>query len=246
MKLHRICLKSELHYQFVGLIAIVFRGDMILFAADNHYGTHAGQNLFECLRPHHEIHFHEDNWQCLMEENLGEKYDLLMFHLIGGTCNVPAPGPVAEQQVKKYLQAGKPMLLLHGSSAAFWQSAWWRSIVGFRWVRKDDPDGFAPSSHPIRPYLVEVAKSRHTLCQQLQDVEQPSDEIYINLEQSCPATTLMKTTIEEGTFPMAYETITPWGGKIVSYLPGHAPAATQHPGNVSNCRSIIEYLITPT
>ena len=42
MKLHRICLKSELHYQFVGLIAIVFRGDMILFAADNHYGTHAG------------------------------------------------------------------------------------------------------------------------------------------------------------------------------------------------------------
>ena len=219
---------------------------MILLAADNHYGTHAGQNLFECLRPHHEIQFHEDDWRCLMEENLAEKYDLLMFHLIGGTCDVPAPGPVAEQQVKEYLQAGKPMFLLHGSSAAFWQCAWWRSIVGFRWVRKEDPDGFAPSSHPIRPYLVEVAKSRHPLCQQLQDVAQPSDEIYINLEQSCPATTLMTTTIEEGTFPMAYETITPWGGKIVSYLPGHAPEAVQHSGNVANCCSIIEYLITST
>ena len=136
--------------------------------------------------------------------------------------------------------------LLHGSSAAFWQCAWWRSIVGFRWVRKDDPDGFSPSSHPIRPYLVKVAKSRHPLCQQLQDVAQPSDEIYINLEQSCPTTTLMTTTIEEGTFPMAYETITPWGGKIVSYLPGHAPAAVRQLGNVTNCRSIIEYLITPT
>ena len=99
---------------------------MILFAADNHYGTHAGQNLFECLCPHHEIRFHEDNWDCLMEENLGEKYDLLMFHLIGGTCDVPPPSAVAEQLVKKYLQVGKPMFLLHGSSAAFWQCAWWR------------------------------------------------------------------------------------------------------------------------
>ena len=117
---------------------------MILFAADNHYGTHAGQNLYECLRPHHEIQFHEDDWRCLIEGNLAEKYDLLMFHLIGGTCDVPAPGPVAEQQVKEYLQAGKPMFLLHGSSATFWQCAWWRSIVGFRWVRKEDPDEFAP------------------------------------------------------------------------------------------------------
>ena len=81
MKLHPICLKSELHYQFIGLIAIVFRGDMILFAADNHYGTHAGQNLFECLRPHHEIHFHEDNLRCLIEENLAETLDLVTFHL---------------------------------------------------------------------------------------------------------------------------------------------------------------------
>ena len=30
------------------------------------------------------------------------------------------------------------MLLWYGSSAAFWQCAWWRSIVGFRWVRKED------------------------------------------------------------------------------------------------------------
>ena len=45
---------------------------MILFAADNHYSTHAEQSLFEYLRPHHEIHFHEDNLQCLIEENLEE------------------------------------------------------------------------------------------------------------------------------------------------------------------------------
>ena len=54
---------------------------MILFVADNHYSTHVGQNLFECLRPHHEIHFHEDNLRCLIEENLAETLDLVMFHL---------------------------------------------------------------------------------------------------------------------------------------------------------------------
>ena len=49
---------------------------MILFAANNHYGTHAGQNLFECLHPHHEIRFHEYGWPCLIEENLIEKEDV--------------------------------------------------------------------------------------------------------------------------------------------------------------------------
>ena len=218
--------------------------DMILFVADNHYGTFAGRVLFECLRNHYEIEFHEDDWGSLTEGHLAGKYDLLMFNLIGGTCNIPAPGPVAEQQVRQYLEAGKSLFLLHGASAAFWQCSWWRSIVGFRWVRQEDPDGFAKSSHPIRPYFVEVAKSRHLLCQQLQDVAQPADEIYINLEQSCPTTTLMTTTTKEGTFPMAYETITPWGGKIVSYLPGLTPEAVRHPGNVANCRSIIKYLIS--
>ena len=218
---------------------------MILFVADNHYGTHAGKTLFKCLERDYEICFHEDDWQCLEKANLADQYDLMILHLIGGTCNIPAPSPVAEQRVRDYLQAGKPVFLLHGSSAAFWQCAWWRSIVGLRWVRKNDPDGFTPSSHPVRPYLVEVAKSRHPLCQKLQAVPQPTDEIYVGLEQSCPTINLMTTTIEEGTFPMSYETITPWGGKIVTYLPGHAPEAVRHPGNVANCRSIIKYLINP-
>jgi hypothetical protein len=216
---------------------------MILFVADNHYGTHAGRLLFECISPYYEIDFQEDDWRCLTKENLADKYDLLMLNLIGGTCNIPAPSPAAEQQMKKYLQTGKPLFLLHGASAAFWQCPWWRSIVGFRWVRKKDPDGFTPSSHPVRSFLVEVAKSRHPLCQQLQAVTQPTDEIYVDLEQSCPAITLMTTTIEEGTFSMAFETISSWSGKIISYLPGHAPEAVRHPGNVANCQSIVEYLL---
>ena len=45
---------------------------MILLVADNQLGAHAEQSFFEYLRPHHEIHFHEDNLRCLIEENLAE------------------------------------------------------------------------------------------------------------------------------------------------------------------------------
>jgi hypothetical protein len=140
--------------------------------------------------------------------------------------------------------SGGNLLLLHGSSAAFWMWEWWRSIVGFRWVRGEDPDGVDPSWHPRRPYKVRVTKSRHPLCARLQEVDMPEDEVYLGLEQTSPTMTLMETTTEEGTFPMCYETITTWGGRIVGYLPGHAPEGVRHPANVANCRAIIDYLLT--
>jgi len=115
--------------------------------------------------------------------------------------------------------------------------------VGLRWVREDDPDGFAPSTHPRQPYLVRVAKSRHPLCQLLQEAAIPEDELYVDLEQTCPIVTLMETTITEGTFPMCYETTTPWGGKIVGYIPGHAADVVRLHYNVANCRIIIDYLL---
>lgn len=216
---------------------------MILFVADNHYDTHAGKALFECLEPHYDIDFHEDDWRCFRQPDLAGRCALLMLNLIGDTCDVPPPGPEEEKNVYAYVQAGRPLFLLHGASAAFWQSPWWRALVGFRWVRKGDPDGFAPSSHPVQPYCVEVAKSRHPLCRRLRMVDMPEDEIYTELEQTGPATILMETTIAAGTFPMSYETTTPWGGKIVAYIPGHAADVVRLEGNVANCRAIIDYLL---
>ena len=216
---------------------------MILFAADNHYDTHAGRALFECIEPYYDIRFYEDDWSCLNQGDLADQYALLMLNLIGGACNIPPPTPAAEKNVQEYLRSGRPLFLLHGASAAFWQCSWWRPVVGFRWVRGEDPDGFAPSSHPAQPYVVEVAKSRHPLCQLLQEASQPEDELYVALEQTCPTVTLMETTIPEGTFPMCYETITPWGGRIVAYIPGHAADVVRLPNNVTNCRSIIDYLL---
>jgi hypothetical protein len=214
---------------------------MILFAADNHYETHAGRVLYDCMANDYEIDFYEDDWSCFETSNLSDRYALIVLNLIAGACKVPPPTPAAEANVRAYLETGKPMLLLHGASAAFWSCDWWRPLVGFRWVRPDDPDGFTRSDHPRIPYTVQVSKSRHPLCRTLQDVSLPEDELYINLEQTCPASVLMETKTEFGTFPMCYEVRSPWGGSIAAYIPGHDADVVRLPGNVANCRALIDY-----
>ena len=216
---------------------------MILFAADNHYDTHAGEALYECIEDGYDIRFHEDEWTCFDDGDLAGRYDLMMLNMISGSCDLPMPGPAAEQNVLGYLQAGRPLFLLHGASAAFWQWDWWRPIVGFRWVRGDDADGFEASHHPRQPYTIRVTKCRHPLCRRLKNADIPEDELYVEMEQTCPTMTLMETTTGAGTSPMCYETISPWGGRIVGYIPGHAPAVVRQDENVENCRTIVDYLL---
>lgn len=216
---------------------------MILFIADNHYDTHAGRVLYECVGDSYDMEFVEDDWACLQDDTLPGRCSLIILNAIGGTCDVPLPDSRAESIMRRYVEKGGNLLLLHGGSAAFWHWDWWRRIVGYRWVREDDPDGLEPSTHPVRPYAVHATSCEHPLCRKLQDVELPEDEIYMNLAHACPTTTLMETTTDEGTFPMCYEATTPWGGRVLGYLPGHRPQVVRHPGNISNCRALIDYLV---
>ncbi len=216
---------------------------MILFLADSHYGTHAGRALYECIKDDYEIEFVENECRCLESGGLHDRYQLLILNMIAGCCNLSMPSHDAESAVRSFVEKGGNLLLLHGGSAAFWECDWWRRIVGFRWVRGEDEDGFPPSTHPVRPYTVKVAKSRHPLCRKLRNMDLPEDEIYINLEQTVPTTTLMETVTDEGTFPMCYETITQWGGRILGYLPGHNPDVIRRRDNVANCRVLIDELL---
>jgi hypothetical protein len=216
---------------------------MILFAADNHYGQHSGRAVYEGIRDRYEIDFHEDDWSCF-ERPLVDRVDLLVLNMIAGTCDVPPPADACEEHVRAYVDAGKPMLLLHGGSAAFWPWDWWRALVGFRWVRGNDPDGFESSTHPVRPYDVRVCKARHPLCAKLQDMSLPEDEIYTCLEQTCPTWTLMETTTDEGTFPMCYEAATPAGGRVLGFLPGHHPEVCGRPELLANVSTIMEGVLS--
>ncbi len=216
---------------------------MVIFAADNHYDARPGRTIYNGLK--HacgDIVFSEDDWSVFVKNDLENGCRLLVLHMIAGTCNVEPPGEEAEKAVKAYCEKGGNILLLHGSSAAFWHWGWWRRIVGFRWVRGNDPDGVAPSCHPVRPYKVSISKSRHPLCAKLAEVDLPEDEIYIGLEQVCPAITIMETKTDEGTFVQCYESITPWGGKIIGFIPGHKPEITGSEVYLNNIKVLIDYL----
>ena len=217
---------------------------MILFVADDHGGARCGAALHEGLRDHYDIAFFENDWTCFDAPGLLEACDFLMLSLIATMGGVAPPGAKAEGNVRSFVERGGKMLLVHGGSAAFWHWDWWRPIVGFRWVRDNDPDGFEASHHPNRPYRVTVAKSRHPLCSKLRDMDLPEDEIYMRLEQTCPAVVLMETTTDEGAFPQCYETMTPWGGTVLGFLPGHRREVIQHEAMLGNCRVLMDYLLS--
>ena len=217
---------------------------MFYFLADNHYDTHPGRVIFEHLPENirNRTNFAEDDWQLLESGKFLNDCELLILNMIGGSCNIPHPDGNAEKFVRCYLENGGNVLLLHGSSAAFWQWPWWRRIVGLRWVRPGDPDQVSPSCHPVRPYTLRKCKCRHLLTGKLTGVTLPADEIYIDLEQVSPVEVLMDTFIGEGVFPQCFVCRTPWGGEMVHHLAGHSPEVNSHPTVISNICAIIEYL----
>ena len=218
---------------------------MIYFFADDHYKVHPGKNIFEHLpaKTKERITFVENEWDLLESGKWLNDCELLVLNMIGATCNLPHPGAEAEKAVRSWCEKGGNILMLHGSSAAFWQWEWWRRIVGLRWVRPNDPDQVEHSTHPVKPYSLRITKNRHPLTPRLIPFELDADEIYINLEQVSPVMVLMDTFIEEGVFPQCFETVSPWGGKLVSFIPGHSPASTAHDALIRNIDAIIAYLL---
>lgn len=217
---------------------------MIYFFADNHYGTRPGFLQYQGLRSEFSLSFHEDDWSEMGRDGFAADCSLLLLNMIGDTCSVPHPGEAAERQLRAYVQSGRNLLLLHGSSAAFWQWEWWRRWVGLRWVRGNDPDGVPPSTHPVRNFRVDLHKSRHPLCRLLSPMEIPEDEIYIHLEETGPIATLMTTRTDEGTFPQCYECLTPWGGRMIGFLPGHRPEVAGSPVLLANIRVLLLSLLS--
>ena len=216
----------------------------ILFVADDHYDSRAGERICGALSGNLDIAFYENDWSAFTKRNLADTYDLLILHMIAGTCGNAMPNAAVEEQVKAYCEQGKNLLLLHGASAAFWHWEWWRRIVGLRWVRGNDPDGVPPSTHPRRPYQVDIVASSHPLASRLRPLALSTDEIYINLQQVSPEiTVLMETKTEEGVFPQCYECATPWGGRILGFIPGHDKAVTTHPDLIFDVEALIRDLL---
>lgn len=217
---------------------------MIYFFSDNHYDAHPGKQIFKALPVElkEQISFFEDDWSVLENQSWEDECNLLILNMIGDTCGVSYPEKGLEH-VERYIKNGGNVLLLHGSSAAFWKSSWWRKLVGFRWVRPNDPDGVVPSTHPIVPFEVKtIREAKHPLALVLNDFSLPADEVYINLEQNREGIVLMETTIAEGTFPQCMIVPTEFGGELVHFLPGHKYASAS--GCMATITEMVKYYIS--
>ena len=216
---------------------------MRLFLADNHYDIHPGAIINRELRERYgiESRFYEDDVESFLEMDPAA-VDLLILNHIGDTCGVEHAGREAEAWMQQYLASGKPVFLQHGSSAAFWKWDWWRTLVGFRWVRPNDPDGVEKSTHPHVEVFLRKAKARHPLMERLREFTMPEDELYIDLETVSPTLVLMEADWEGKSYPMLFETAGPAGNKLVTWLPGHRETTLTHPDFLHNCVEVIRYL----
>ena len=219
---------------------------MIHLFADSHYGVHSGRELWRHLPVawRERIAFHENDLPLLESGKWLEDCELLALHFIGGAEGAPLPGEGACAAARRWCESGGSLLLLHGGSAAFWHCDWWRRLMALRWVRPGDPDGVTPSFHPIHPYRVTpVAGGAHPLAKQLVPMEFPEDEIYAGLQAATTLQVLLETTIPEGCFPQCALDTTPWGGRQLHFLPGHAPETLAVPELVQNVQSCLKYLV---
>ena len=218
---------------------------MIYFFSDSHFEKHCGAQLFERLPETLKsgIVFTENDWDILEKGEWEKDCELLILNMIGTTCGQAHPGSGAEAAVKRYVERGGNILMLHGSSAAFWQWQWWREISGFRWVRPGDPDEVERSIHPVRTFTTTVSKSRHALTGKLQEFTLENDEIYIRCEQTLPMTVLMETSTDEGIYPQCVECVNPYGGKQIIFLPGHRVESFENSVFIKNNIILIEYLL---
>jgi hypothetical protein len=215
---------------------------LIYFFADGHFNARPGHSLYEKLKEDKRISFFEDDISILAKPDFLDDCSLLIINMICGTGKLELPGADTEAGLKKYCESRRPLLLIHAGSAAFAGWEWWRKLTGLRWVRANDPEGEAPSVHPVKDFEVVPVKS-HPLSSQLRPFTLCNDEIYTRLKQECPVQVFMETKIDEGVFPMAFESKNQWGGSVFGFLPGHGTEAFENIDMIGDIVKIIEYAV---
>jgi hypothetical protein len=204
---------------------------MILFLADGvHHRGLTAPALSQALSLPHS--FYTGTYEPFLQYE--SECDCLLLHLIADCKGFAHAGKDVEQALQRYVASGRPIVLLHASSAAFTRWAWWRSLVGLRWVRANDPDGVAKSRHLKRPFDVLPCSGF-----ELEPMLALNDELYIDLHPEGPVEVLMQA---EG-HPQVFRAKTPQGGAILSYLPGHTPETVMRQDYQNNLVYLIKSLL---
>jgi type 1 glutamine amidotransferase len=130
-----------------------------------------------------------------------QKYDIVVMHW--QNWQQPGPGANARENVRKFVEDGKGIALVHFACGA-WHDEWpgFEKLAGRVWA------GPGPNVHqhdPYGPFRVELAKPGHPLVRGLGDFE-TEDELYTCLTGDQPIEILAhaKSKVDGKYYPMAF------------------------------------------
>jgi type 1 glutamine amidotransferase len=148
-------------------------------------------------------------------------YDVVVLHFMNWEC--PDPGPKARENLKKLVEGGKGLFLLHFACGAFGDWPEFRNLAGRVYdprLRPHDPRG---------PFRVDIAQGSHPITRGLAPFE-TDDELYTCLAGERPVEVLAtaRSKVDGKDYPMAFA-FSYGKGRVFQSPLGHDVRAIENP-----------------
>jgi len=156
----------------------------------------------------------------LASDTLGD-YDVIVLHFMD--WEVPDPGPKARANLKRVVQNGKGLVLVHFACGAFQEWPEFVKLAGRVWdpnLRGHDPHG---------KFTVKITDDRHPSMKGMKDFE-TVDELYTCLAGETPIKVLAtaRSKVDNKDYPMAF--VLDYGkGRVFHSVLGHDVQAFDSP-----------------
>jgi type 1 glutamine amidotransferase len=178
-------------------------GTKILIVTGDDYPGHPWQQTAPALKaildkdPRFKVRIVEDP-NALASPKLQE-WDVVVIHFMD--WEKPGPGPEARENLKRFVESGKGMMLTHFACGAWDNNEWpeFRNLAGRVWdpkLRAHDPHG---------TFRVEIADPDHPITKGMASFE-TLDELYTCLAGDAPIYVVAKATskVDKKEYPMAF------------------------------------------
>ncbi|MFW6060549.1 MAG: Gfo/Idh/MocA family oxidoreductase [Phycisphaeraceae bacterium] len=144
---------------------------------------------------------------------------LLLYH------TQRASTPAARQAIGGWVEAGKPLGIVHCGIGAYADWPTFRQWMGRHWVWRGEP-GMQPSGHPHEPCEIEVT-SPERFDPGWATAWLPRDEVYVQLHEAAPVHELAVGRISTGQQPIAWQSVAQ--PNVAVWAPGHRRDVWQLP-----------------
>lgn len=148
-------------------------------------------------------------------------YDVIVLHFMN--WEQPDPGPEARANLKRFVENGKGLMLVHFACGAFQEWPEFRGLAG----RSYDPK--LRGHDPFGTFRVEITDVKHPITKGLQSFE-TTDELYTCLAGDRPIEVLAtaRSKVDGKDYPMAFA-FTYGAGRVFHSPLGHDAAALGNP-----------------